>query len=185
MLRKTITYKSLIRIIGILFMLLSVYCFCSVALNHTEAIENGVTIYSGPEIGESVSRTILDVLWLRGGYYGSLFSWGGTLTYMGIGILLVGLSTMKTKVAYWTLQAAIWLIGINLWYQYGGGGVSNSIISFLVTPLSLWPWMIIVLAISFVLMATYIPVVRLLNRFFSPLQQAETRTEAISEKMPG
>ncbi|GLV53704.1 hypothetical protein KDH_05560 [Dictyobacter sp. S3.2.2.5] len=185
MLQKSITYKSLIRLMGIALVLLSVYCFCSVTLNHTESIANGVTIYSGPEIGESVPRALLDVVWLRGGYYGSIFLWGGTLTYLGIGLLLIGMSTMNPKVAYWTLQASIWLISINLWYQYGGVVSAGSIVPFLMTPETLWPWMIIALVASFSLLVAYIPVTRLLRRFLLLSPHAEISTESISKKSAG
>lgn len=41
----------------------------------------------------------------------------GTFIYVTAGFLLLGFSSFSAKIAYWSLQGAIWLIGISFWYQ--------------------------------------------------------------------
>lgn len=176
MLSKTITYKTLILVFGLFFIALGIYCFCAVAFMHTEAIGGSGPNYSGPMIGKSVPQTILWALWYRN-FHGV---YGGPLIYAGLGILLVCFSSRKPKVAYWSLQVALWLIGINLWYQYGGYSMGG-IIPLLVTPQSLWPLMVVIFVISLVLIAAYIPVLRFLNRFLGQPKTTETEIASIHE----
>src|SRR3982074_2796630 len=98
MLNKSISYKALLRIIGILFIAFGLYCALSI-------------IFSPLEADSNLSRTLLDILWFRGPYV-----YGGMLIYIGLGLFFLGLSSMRVTIAYWSMQVAVWLIGINLWY---------------------------------------------------------------------
>ena len=153
MLNKSISYKALLRIVGILFIAFGLYCALSI-------------IFSPLEADSNLSRTLLDILWFRGPYvYGGNFSYGGMLIYVGLGLFFLGLSSMRVTIAYWSMQVAVWLIGINLWYQQNGQ-TDVQLVPVLATPVTFWPQMVITLICSLLLFALYIPLTRLLKKLF-------------------
>ncbi|BCL82605.1 hypothetical protein ccbrp13_50700 [Ktedonobacteria bacterium brp13] len=51
------------------------------------------------------------------------------LGYIGIGVLLLGLSTLRVDIVYCSIQIALWMSAIALWYHFAflsGTGVYNN-----------------------------------------------------------
>jgi hypothetical protein len=67
---------------------------------------------------------------------------------------------MYTRIAYWSLQLAIWLIGINIWYQQSNE-TNVQLMPILATPLTFWPHMVVTLFCSLALLILYVPSIRL------------------------
>lgn len=63
------------------------------------------------------------------------------------------------------MQVAVWLIGINLWYQQNGQ-TGVQLVPVLATPVTFWPQMVITLICSLLLFALYIPLTHLLKKLF-------------------
>src|ERR1700730_11217872 len=113
MLNRSISVKVLLRIAGAFFLLVALYFAFRIATIPVEAHYPDGTIWRGTMIENSVTETLLTIVYARGPY-------GGFLMYVGVGVLLLGLSSGKVKLAYWCLQAAVWFVGLSLWYQQSG-----------------------------------------------------------------
>jgi hypothetical protein len=162
MLHKSLSYLILFRIAGILFIVLGLYHAYTVA---------SMTLGAG----ENIPGTLIDIL----GPFGGEFPYGAPLIYIAVGLFFLGLSSTRVKIAYWSLQLAVWLTGINLWYQQNGETDVQLLPPF-ATPLSFWPQMVITLLCSLLLLALYIPITRLLRRLYEVRDEqvkAETRPE--------
>jgi hypothetical protein len=146
MLHKSVSYKALFRVAGLLFIAFGLYHALSVAFSLAGA-------------GENVSGILIAIL----GLYGGEFPYGGAFIYIGLGLFLLGLGSVRAKLAYWSLQVAVWLIGISLWYEQTGV-TDVRLVPVFATPLSFWPQMVITLICSLLLFALYIPLTRLLAR---------------------
>lgn len=157
MLNRSLSYKTLFRIIG----------FVLIACGFFFALRTAIQFIGA---GDNVTGAIIDIL----GPFGGSFPSGGALIYVALGLFFLGFSSMRAKMTYWSLQLAVWLIGINLWYQQNGE-TDLQLVPLLVTPLSFWPQMTITLICSLVLLVLYIPFTRLLRKLF------ETRDEKIVE----
>lgn len=148
MLHKSLSYIALFRIAGILFVLFGLYHAYTVA-----AITLGA--------GENIPGTLIGIL----GPFGGEFPYGAPLIYIALGLFCLGLSSTKARIAYWSLQLAAWLTGINLWYQQHGEAVVRLLPPF-ATPTTFWPQMTVTLLCSLLLLALYIPITRLLKKLY-------------------
>lgn len=71
------------------------------------------------------------------------------------GVLLFGLSSRRIFIAYWSLQLAVWLTGISLWYGT----------AFVLNPFPESPvWLITTIVCSLVLLILYKPLISLLQK---------------------
>ncbi len=148
MLHKSLPYITLFRIAGILFLIFGLYHVYTVA-----------SLLLGS--GENIPGTIIAVL----GPFGGEFPYGAPLIYIAIGLLCLGLSSARANIAYWSLQFAVWLTGLNLWYQQQSG-IAVRLLPPLATPTTFWPQMALTLLCSLLLLALYIPITRLLKKLY-------------------
>ena len=148
MLHKSLPYITLFRIAGILFLIFGLYHVYTVA-----------SLLLGS--GENIPGTIIAVL----GPFGGEFPYGAPLIYIAIGLLCLGLSSARAKIAYWSLQLAVWLTGLNLWYQQQSG-IAVRLLPPFATPTTFWPRMALTLLCSLLLLALYIPITRLLKKLY-------------------
>lgn len=140
MLNKSISYRSLLRFVGVLFLLWAFYKAFGVATAHV--YENSDTVWRY-EIEISLTDTLFNVV-----YYGVLF-------FVAAGVLLLGLSSRHVNIAYWSIQITVWLVGISMWYH------SNN--TFNPFPLDSF-WLIVTVICSLVLLVFYIPIVLIFRR---------------------
>jgi len=139
MLNRSITYRSLLRIVGALFLLWALYQALSIATSHV--YENGNTFWRY-QIEVSITETLYTIAWY------------GVLLFVAVGVLLLAVSSRHVNLAYWGIQGAVWLGGISFWYH------SNSEFN----PFPLNPfWIIVTVICSLVLLALYKPMLRLLR----------------------
>lgn len=139
MLSRSITYRSLLRIVGALFLLWALYQAFRIAT--IQVYENSDTFWHY-QIEVSVTDTLFNIV-----FYGVLF-------FVAAGLLLLAVSSQQVHIAYWGIQAAIWLGGISFWYH------SNSEFN----PFPLNPfWIIVTVICSLGLLALYKPMLRLLR----------------------
>jgi hypothetical protein len=157
MLHRSVPYRPLFLVAGLLFVVFGLYHALSIAFSLA---------------GANVSGILIGIL----GLYGGEFPYGGSFIYIGLGVFWLGLGSMRAKLAYWSLQVAVWLVGLSLWYEQGGA-IAVRLVPVLATPRSFWPQMMITLICSLLLFALYIP----LTRLFTRLLQAEN--EPSHEKM--
>lgn len=157
MFHKSLSYIALFRIAGMLFLVFGLYHAYTVAS----------VLLTG---GENIPGTLIGVL----GPFGGEFPYGAPLIYIAIGLLCLGLSSTRAKIAYWSLQLAVWLTGINLWYQQQGR-IEVRLLPPLATPTTFWPCMVITLLCSLLLLALYIPVTRLLKRLYEAEKESRMR----------
>lgn len=159
MLTRTLTLKTLLRLLGTICIVLSVYWAVRIVLANQGLLRRSLPI------------VVQDVLWWRDTILGDWMTgipFGGVLIYLGIGIGLLGISSERPRLAFWTLQVAVWCVGINLLYQTPGKRVTYALgqLLALVAPINLF-WGIVTLAISLVLLLCYIPLTRLLRGVYT------------------
>jgi hypothetical protein len=173
MLQRTVTYSSLLRVLGGCFLLYGLYVIV-VALTAQYQI-GGSTQYSGPIIfGDAMG--VENYI-----FYGGLFPGNpvlptpfhienlfgiltpGPLLWVGLGILCVGLTSRRLQVAYVGLQIALWMISLSIWLPilWLLGSTNLGLGSF-------GPFFLVTLALSLTLLAFYKPVVHGLRRLFFP-----------------
>lgn len=148
MLHKSVSYNVLLRILGLLTIVYGLYNAWFPA-----------SVFLGG--GDNLSGTLIEIL----GPLGGVFPRGGVLIYIALGLFFLGISSMRVPLAYWSLQLAVWLIGINLWYSQNGE-TNVQLVPPFATPLTFWPQMAITLGCSLLLFALYIPLTRLLSWLF-------------------
>jgi hypothetical protein len=139
MLNRSITYRSLLRIAGALFLLWAFYQTFRIAT--IQVYENSNTFWRY-QIEVSATDTLFNIAW-----YGVLF-------FVAAGLLLLGLSSRHMHIAYWSVQVTVWLVGVSLWYR------SNH--EFNPFPLDSF-WLIVTVICSLGLLALYKPMLRLLR----------------------
>jgi hypothetical protein len=154
MLNRPVTYKGLMYLAGLVFLFL--------ALAHAYQIATTPVFTTYSNSNETVKQLQIE---LGLGALGQDIILGGTLPYVAIGILLLGIGSQRARWMFWSLQAGVWLIGITLWYQANG--------TFDPFPVQFWPWMGATLICSFALLALYWPIVWLLRRL---LERPQTTT---------
>lgn len=157
MLNRSITYKGLLRVAGVLLLLWALYSALRIA---TEPI--GETFADGSsdvrlQIQISFTETLFSIVYFGGG----LFS-------VAAGILLLGLSSGRSSIAYWSIQGAIWLAGISVWYRSNG--------TFNPFPVDAF-WIIVTLLCSLALLALYKPLVYLLRKLLGATGKGIAATE--------
>jgi hypothetical protein len=163
MFHKSVPLIVLFRVAGILFLVFGLYHAYTVA---------SVTLGTG----ENIPGTLIAIL----GPFGGDFPYGAPLIYIAIGLLCLGLSTTRAKIAYWSLQLALWLTGLNLWYQQQSG-IDVRLIPPFATPTTFWPQMVITLLCSLLLLVLYIPIIRLFNKLYETIDE-QTKTETSHEQ---
>ena len=149
MLHRSVPYRPLFLAAGFLFVVFGLYHAVSIAFSLAGA-------------GTNASGILLGIL----GLYGGEFPYGGAFIYLGLGVFGLGIGSMRARLAYWSLQVAVWLIGLGLWYEQGGE-INVKLVPILATPQSFWPQMVITLLCSLLLFALYIPLTRLFERLFA------------------
>ncbi|GCE28411.1 hypothetical protein KDA_38950 [Dictyobacter alpinus] len=156
MLRRTLTYRTILRVLGIAFVILGMYWTVQ-------------AIFFFSNSAGSLSLLLFDIVAYRialiGDWY-SFFHFGGVLTYYGVGILFLGISTEKVGISYISLHLSIWLIGINTWYQSAGPFGSN-LFGVITAPDNFF-WAIMTVLCSLLLLILYVPTTRLLNKIYNP-----------------
>lgn len=170
MLRRTLTYQTILRVSGCIFVALGVYWTIQVIFVYDHSVSSG-------------SLLLLDLLWARLaliGDWNSFFHFGGILTYYGVGILFLGFSTGKVAISYICLQIAVWCIGINTWYQ-SAGAVGPHLFGVIITPDNFF-WAIMTLLCSLLLLILYVPITRLLHKIFTPPGSHEKALAMRAEK---
>lgn len=159
----TVTYSTLLRILGACFILFGLYVIAVVLTAQIQV--SGSVQYSGPMIFQDPmdlenyifnGGPLFANFTLPGAYqvvYLFGFASPGPLLWVGLGILCVSLTTRRALVAYLGLQIALWMISASVWdpilwlqnsTQYGLGAIS--------------PFFLVTLALSLVLLALYKPV---------------------------
>ena len=96
-----------------------------------------------------------------GGYFNG-FVLPGPLIYVGIGLFLLALSTLRPRLAYWSLQVTLWLVSMSLWFALAFAPSNQNGIDI---PDSFAPFFWITLVCSLLLLIVYKPVLALLRRF--------------------
>jgi hypothetical protein len=173
MLQRTVTYSSLLRILGVCCLLYGLYV---IVLALTAQIVVGGSIqYSGPMIFAD-AMDVENFIFYGGLFVGNPIVPGvrqlmeplgiyspGPLLWVGLGILSVTLSTRRVRVAYLGLQIALWMASASIWTpilvlqhstQYGLGAVG--------------PFFLVTLALSLVLLVLYLPVTHGLSWLIVP-----------------
>lgn len=168
MLQKTVSYKSLLRVLGGCLLLYGCYL---VVLALTAQIEvSGSIQYTGPVIFED-PETVRNYLFCGGlllanpalpVLFGGLNTLGpltpGPLLWVSLGILLLSVTDMRVNLVYVCLQIALWLISLSVWFPiFSLVGHSNY------DPASFVPFWLVTLALSLTLLALYKPVIRFLR----------------------
>ena len=140
------TSRILLRILGILLILLSLYYILRIAVR---PLFGGVpyNVHLQPLITTSVTETLWTILW------------AGPLVFLAGGLILLSLSFRYVHIAYWSLQIAVWLVGLTAWFAFNHE----------FTPLPVNPtWLIITIIISLLLLVLYKPVMYLLPKLMRP-----------------
>jgi hypothetical protein len=184
MLQRTITYSTLLRIVGACFLLFGLYVVAIILTAITTNPDDPIQLYDflffgGPFLGNLV---------LPGSYQSvNLFGFAGPgpLLWVGLGTLCISLTTRRVPVAYLGLQIALWLISASFWdrilwlqrsHYYGlDNGVGT-----------IGPFFLETLALSLVLLALYQPVTRGLRWLMVPSDErtANPRSRASGHLAP-
>jgi hypothetical protein len=172
MFNRSVSYKSLLRIAGILFLFYGGYLIAR-ALT-AQIVVSGDMEYSGPIIfvfpgevwtyifygGWLDGNAILPSLHLFDSFLLPFFQ-PGPLLYVGIGIFLLGLASMGVKVAYWCFQVTLWFICLSFWFPVwfllGYHSVAPDVFT---------PFFLVTLVLSLALLVLYKPVTHLLRKLF-------------------
>lgn len=179
MLHLSVSYKTLLRIAGLLLLLYGLYWVIRALFVQIDV--GGSVEYSGPVVfwdaGEVLSYIFYGLPLLGnptlGGFNAHFVP--GPILYVGFGLLLLALSTRWPHVSYWGLQVAFWLGSMSCW---GGLAMAFDTNGFDV-PGSFTPFFWITLVCSLLLLAAYLPLLALLRKLNArlavrpPQQQAE------------
>jgi hypothetical protein len=104
--------------------------------------------------------------------------YAGIFLMLGVAILFLGIGSLRVKLAYWSLQLAIWLGGISLWYQRSMD-VRPGPIAGISWPASPWPWLVLTLLCSLIILVCHQPVKHAL---LALMKAGEEHQEAASEE---
>lgn len=163
----SVFYQGLLGLAGIGVILWSLYQ-CS------PIISTGTLITSGPRIEYYFTRMsylpfpnlVLFAILYR------------ALRYISIGVLLLGWSTLRVNIAYWSLHIALWMVAIALWYHYAflaGAGVYESLWPFRASPVILLLWLGGAFICSFILTGLHHRIDHFLHTLFSFISSAGKR----------
>lgn len=185
MLQRTVSYKSLLRIIGGCFLLYGAYIIV-LALTAQVSVSGDVQ-YTGPWIFEDPIG-VRNYLFCGGPLLANpllptppdgFFAFGpiapGPLLWVSIGMLCLSVTCMRVNVVFICLQIALWLISLSVWFP----------IFFLIgstdyDPVRFVPFGLITLAFSLALLAAYKPVTHFLRKLCglsrTPISQTKPLT---------
>lgn len=165
MLRLSVSYKTLLRIAGLLLLLYGLFLVVSSLLIQTEV--SGDQQYIGPLLfwdpGEILSYIFFGFPLLATPFLGGWFHWyfqPGPLLFVSIGLCMLALSTLRPRLAYWSLQLALWLVSMSFWSSLAMAFNQNGI----EIPGSFTPFFWITLVCSLILLAAYKPVLVVLKK---------------------
>ena len=165
MLQITVSYKSLLRVIGWCFLVYGIYLI--VLVLSAQIVMVGSINYTGPIIFEDpfAVRNYL----LFGGFFGGNLLLGGLprfgpfapgpLLWVSLGVLCFSLTSRRVNIVYTWLQVSLWLISMSIWFpvlfllgttNYG--------------PESFVPLELVTLAFSLILLTFYKPVALFLRK---------------------
>ena len=144
MLGKSITFKTLLRVAGVLCLLWVLYRAFSIATMPTMDGSSQQTYY------------LIQTDWPIALF---LMMYGGLHWFLAAAVLLLSFSFELAIVAYLGIQVSLWIVGLSIWYY------TNNFFD----P---WPqnpiWLLITIACSVVLLALYKPLMFLLNKIMRP-----------------
>ena len=168
MLQRTVSYASLLRVLGECFLL---YGFYLIVLALTAQITvSGSVPYTGPLIFEDPNG-VRNYLFCGGLFLGNLILPGnlntfgpltpGPFLWVSIGMVLLSVTSRRVQVTYVCLQIALWLISLSVWFPifFRIGSFNYDLASFA-------PFWLVTLALSLVLLACYKPVIHFLRKIF-------------------
>lgn len=155
MLQKSLSYKSILRIVGIVLLLYGLYW---VVRDFTvQVVVVGDQQYSGALIFWDPGEVWTTI------FYGDGFLFApGPLFYVGIGLFLLALTTKRISIAYLTLQVALWLVSMSFWHR--SALLLN--VQGIDVPASFAPFFWGTLALSLALLAAYKPIAHLMRKLF-------------------
>ncbi len=165
MLRLSVSYKLLLRIAGLLLLLYGLFWVVSALFVQTDV--SGDQHYIGPLLFWDSGQILAYIFYglpllanpvLGGWFHG--FVLPGPLLYVSIGLFLLTLSTLRPRLAYGSLQMALWLVSMSFWSSLALAFNQNGI----EVPGSFTPFFWITLVCSLVLLATYKPVLAVLKK---------------------
>ncbi|GHO56011.1 hypothetical protein [Ktedonobacter robiniae] len=152
MLQRTVSFKTLLRIVGVFFLLYGFYVIVLVLTSQFEALTDEINylLCGGWFMGNS---TLPGNLYLFGPFM------PGPLFWVGIGVLFWGVTSGRVWVAYVCLQLALWLISLSVWFPFAIliGTTSYS-------PGVFTPFALVTLVLSLALLACYKPVACFLHK---------------------
>lgn len=168
MLQRTVSYNSLLRVVGGCFLLYGLYLIVLVLTSQIDVSGSGQ--YTGSFIFED-PITVRNYLFCGGWFLGNLVLPGnlntfgpltpGPLSWVSIGMLCLSITSMRVNVVYVCLQIALWLISLSVWFPiFFLLGSSNY------DPGSFVPFVLVSLALSLILLACYKPVIHFLRKLF-------------------
>ena len=147
MLSKNITFKTLLRVVGVLCLLWALYNIFRIALMPTTE--------TYPDSSQQTFYLIQSD-WLIALF---LMAHEGLHWFLAAAVLLLSFSFERVRVAYWSMQVSLWLVGLSIWYF-----VSNAFDQWPQNPM----WLLITILCSIVLLALYKPITFLLKKIMRP-----------------
>lgn len=160
MLQKSLSYKSILRIVGIVLLL---YGFYWVIRDLTaQTVVEGSEQYSGALIFWNPGEVWTSI------FYGDGFLFApGPLFYVSIGLFLLALTTRRIILTFASLQMVLWLVSMSFWLK--SAFVLNP--QGIDVPASFTPFFWGTLVLSLALLAAYKPVTHLLRKLIgTPLE---------------
>lgn len=147
MLGRSIAYRLLLRVAGILLLLWALYVAFQIATQQSYVGDSYVGLLIQYRFGDAM-LFILEA---------------GVLLLAAAAILLLGFSFRHPPVVYWGIQLAVWLAGISLWYSF----------NYIFDPLPQDPlWLVVTVVCSLVLFALYKPVLSLIRKLVLPARES-------------
>lgn len=170
MLHISISYKTLLRIAGLLLVAYGLFWVVSALFVQITVV--GDQQYAGPllfwDSGEILAYIFYGLPLLgvpAPGSYFAGFSLPGPLLYVGVGLCLLVLSMRRPRLLYWSLQVLLWSGSMSFWsgLAFLFSELTNQTGINVPGSFALYFW--ITLACSLVLLAAYRPVVGWLKKF--------------------
>lgn len=167
MLQRTVSYKTLLRIVGACFLLYGLYLIVLVLTSQISS--RGSVQYDGPLVFED-PNVVMNYIFCGGWFFGNpvlpgnLYLFGpytpGPLFWVGVGMLCLSVTSRRVWVIYVSLQLALWFISLSVWFPIAIlSGITNY------DPGVFVPFALVTLALSSVLLAFYKSVTRFLREF--------------------
>ena len=162
MLGKSITFKTLLRIAGVLCLLWALYNIFRIAL---------MPVTTGNYDAPQQSFYLIQTDWLTALF---LMARENVHWFLAAAVLLLSFSFERVKVAYWSMQVSLWIAGLSIWYL-----VNNTFDPWPQNPM----WLLITILCLIVLLALYKPITFLLTKMMRPhvLVKAQVKNEQFEE----